>query len=759
MPNFNANDFDFSQAQDVEEAQALAQTFNPADYDFDDPSPTYADGSSPESAINKSPVSFADRFKLAAGEKEQSIKFLKQKFEDVTTDKYGNYIVKDKGLWHRVDPKHLGDGDAWTRAKELVGDAVDATFKVGSGMAVGATTTAILGPGALVGAAVGGVGAAIGDAFSEEISDAVSDNPKTSATAGGVLLAGGIKALKTGDKVLKKTALPAILSAGMVEGVRTSLGRFVGTYPEDTEQQLKDIGFEMLLTAGGELVAAGVKPTFQTLAKAGGKLKALPDGAKRTWATGIGNFSTVGPDRLYDYMNDPMPVNRLFQEALTEGKGVQGAQTHLVKRGITTVKRLANNSQQALSSIYGKFRSNLLSQVDDSFEAGADDITRSFYMHYKQEGLGRFVMDAPRHAETGLRDVVAREVDLGEIAKHAQSGKRGLPPGVRFEMYKFSELKAREAESGLVQEIVNDPQNYRLAKELYDFMRPYEQMKSLKGKAGAEQLLKLKSAIGNKANKLINTAKSENMPAASRLMSQAENLVDLKFASKFERGEGLPNLYRQLNEDYSVAKQEIQALLNTKRAAEITKSDLPYETYFKQITANKADSNVLKKEAVKKTAQLAQEAGMAEIAQLTNQLRHIEIANSFVPWSGGVLQRGALLASASMAGSGNIPMSLVAAGGAAVSTPRLSRPLTQGAMKVGKPVKVTIDAGFRGLEMMKQLHLSKQLDAFASRPELVQPFFTTMFSSGVEQQMLTDQLVNSVVQQSPMLPPLQQEEQ
>jgi hypothetical protein len=113
---------DPSQYEVIEEAPAPAVTgsikLDPQQFEE---LPDYTNGLDPSSPINKSPVSEEDRAILTTGNGKGKVNYLRKKFEDVTEDEHGDLLVKDKGLWHRVDPNQLGDVDPWEATKKIAG--------------------------------------------------------------------------------------------------------------------------------------------------------------------------------------------------------------------------------------------------------------------------------------------------------------------------------------------------------------------------------------------------------------------------------------------------------------------------------------------------------------------------------------------------------------------------------------------------------------------------------------------------------------
>jgi hypothetical protein len=185
---------------------------NPNDYDVV--------MNTPDTAVNTSPVGFGDRIRLALGNAKGQINYLKANYQDATM-KDGDLYVKDKGVWHTVDARGLGDGNGWDVAKELGGDIADLTKDaiVGAGQVIGAG----------VGAAEGGLGAIPG----------------------------------------------AAIGAGVASAGTAALGRILGTYDDTPEGMIKDVALDSFLGFAGEGVALGAKEAIvPTLSKVFSKLSA-----------------------------------------------------------------------------------------------------------------------------------------------------------------------------------------------------------------------------------------------------------------------------------------------------------------------------------------------------------------------------------------------------------------------------------------------------------------------------------------------------
>lgn len=226
----------------------------------------------PDTAVDSSPVGFADRVALGLGNAKGQLDYLKHNYQDAQLNGEGDVMVKDKGIWHRVDARGLGSGDGWDMAKELAGDGAD-LIKDG-----------ILAAGGMMGAASGA--------------------------------AGGLFAFGAG-------AVPgAILGSGAgtaaASTLTMALGRIVNTYQADTIDTIKDVGFDAMLGLTGEGIAAGAKHTVvpklaSMLANFAGDSTSA--GVKNTIARGITTLTngTVSSESAARAVSNP-EVSQLYKQ-------------------------------------------------------------------------------------------------------------------------------------------------------------------------------------------------------------------------------------------------------------------------------------------------------------------------------------------------------------------------------------------------------------------------------------------------------------
>lgn len=308
--------------------------------------PSYANGSSPDSPINKSPLGVSERLAMTAGNKVGNLRFLKNRFGDAKLDKHGNYTVLKDGAWYRADAVGLGDGDAWERTKELIKDTADlADIALSTGGAIG---------GAALGAAAG-LGVASGPG----------------SVAG------------------------AALGGAAAEGVRSSLGRLIGTYDATPEEQVKDIGWEGLLAMGGQTVALGVKPVLGMMKSALNSINSSATNygkevSSAAWSQMLGQPRQA----IRAAMDNPNAVIDTAQEALKKlkpGTSPLEAIDVLSKDQVSEVVGMVPKADAALKGQYRKDLGNLVARVPENFSADVKTMVNDAKLALHEAGYGKIV--------------------------------------------------------------------------------------------------------------------------------------------------------------------------------------------------------------------------------------------------------------------------------------------------------------------------------------------------------------------------------
>lgn len=332
---YKASDFMDTPA---EQPKAAKRIYSASDFaDDGEALPEYANGLAPDAAINESPVSLEDRAKLSVGNTKGKLEFLNTHYGEARQTESGDFVVKTKkdGLWRRVDPEGLGDGDPWSITREVLGDAIDLVpmaTNIASQIGIGVATAPLI---------------------------PVTGGASVAATAG---IAG---------------AAGAALS-----GVETSLGRLVGTYSGSIEDQAKDAAIETLMSLGGTAVAAGIKPTAKYIANGLSKsAKVIAENpATRDVVSFISGMNVKGGaksvERLFDAPDD---VANFMTKAAAGAKGADDAINLLKVDNVMDSKEIALKIRPALTEFFERGKAEVLSSVDSGFKVNfADDLAPMF---------------------------------------------------------------------------------------------------------------------------------------------------------------------------------------------------------------------------------------------------------------------------------------------------------------------------------------------------------------------------------------------
>jgi hypothetical protein len=159
---------------------------------------------SPDEPLQLPVLSANDRLNLDMGNVRGNVLFLKNKFQDAKVNSHDNIVFLKNGAWVQADPNWLGEGDAWSKAEEMLKEFPDLAREAG--------TIAFQGVGAMLGGMMGNIPGAI-----------------AGAGIGGVI----------GNKVVN------------------SFGRLAGTYDATQEEELQDNLLEGVLSLGFQSFAGG----------------------------------------------------------------------------------------------------------------------------------------------------------------------------------------------------------------------------------------------------------------------------------------------------------------------------------------------------------------------------------------------------------------------------------------------------------------------------------------------------------------------
>lgn len=380
--------------------------FSESDFDGSEALPSYANGLTPETAINISPISVEDRARLSVGNESGKFKFLRENYGAVTRSKSGDLLVQDKvsKLWHQVDPSGLGDGNPWEKTKELVKDVTE--------LAPMATKIGVQ------------LGAAAGLA-------AVTGGTSLAAQAG------------------TSAAVGAALSAG-----ETSLGRLVGTYAATPEEQLKDVAIEAMLNFGGTYVAAGVKPGISMIAnglRKGAKAirNAIPEAAKSV----IGALSGAGTRSVNTLLQNPDEVTAAMKAAGVGAQSSDDVVNNLVSDSIGKVAHIARQLRGALSNMYDSMSKQVIQTIDDGFQPSFKELQAKLEAQLVSMGVGRMTPNGvfQAYSEQELRQLAK---ETGQVSDFLMDkGSREVVDELVNQIKVLGSIKEASGSAGAMQVI------------------------------------------------------------------------------------------------------------------------------------------------------------------------------------------------------------------------------------------------------------------------------------------------------------------
>lgn len=462
----------------------------------------------PDAPSEFSPVSLTDRLKLQAGNLAGQVKYLKNKYEEVTYSEDNGLMIKDKGAWHKVDSSNT---DPWELTKDIVETGVPVLASI-----VGATGTAMAGAkagagaGALAGAAIGSV-----------------TGPGALATAGAGAMIGA--------------AVGAVAGAGtggaLVEAGRTSLGRLVGTYSATPEEEMADIGYEFLLNAGGEVVGLGVKPALKQLARASKFIKSnAAPAAKETLIKVWGASTGAGEAATRALIENTDDAAKTIAKWSQKGGGSLSVSRELAKSdSVMAIKEMLEDAPKALRSRFSQLQTDLLKEVPDSFRVDVREPIFESMKQMQEAGFGRIVLKegAEKKAEVGLSDIAFKMASRSDVEKLIASGQ-------------FPDRLSDDT-IGAVGKYVNE-------------MNKWLNAPPATGKAAADGALKVKRALSDIAF----TIKGESSPRVASKLTEFSASLDNKLSEYFVDA-GLGDKFKAMNQTYSYYKgivEEAEKTLN-----------------------------------------------------------------------------------------------------------------------------------------------------------------------------------------------------
>lgn len=650
--------------------------------------PKYANGLSESSPVNTSPLSVAERYQLALGNEKGTQDYLSKRFEAVKKNDDGELLVKEKGLWHRVDGKAFSDVDPWTATKGVM--------KAAGSMAL-LTGASLTGSKSLEKAAVD---MADSNPTSREMMSEYAENIPTIAAVGGSIVAGAA----TGGGSLVAQAAGAGAAAALTEGARTSLGRLEGTYQATPEQQAKDIGFETLLNMGGVVLAAGVKPTAALIADAlpqwAKSMGSAPAAVKDMIKNAYGRM-TVGAENIDELLENTDLVRRQMKWAAAKTGGNDGSFVETIVRDSTaTVKEAAKTSRVMLGELYTKMEDELVSAVPKNFTAEVDKVAQPALRQLMDNGLVAVEL-------AGKQMSVANATRLLE----ASGGK--LPKTAKFVLRSQDELLDIFRRGGL------DVGDAALVGEthaaLNEFVKTTSQLSGavgMNGERGVRALMKTSQVLDDITYKLGEQGKEQSVNSITRMMAGLHESVRGGVAQQFEKA-GAGQAFTQLNGSYSELKRPLSALLRASEQATKSGSDAPLEAFMKRLAARPGTSESVK-EGFEQALSAGEKYGLSSaktFSQLQSRLRANEAAKAFNPWvANNLVGKGSATMALGSAATGNFAIAGALAAGAAATSPRVAMGTT-----------LAVNSLWKGQQFVSRLG-AKSMNAFLQDPRAVNAF-------------------------------------
>jgi len=532
-----------------------------------------------DNPIAISPLSVSERAKLGVGNTRGGIKFLRNKFQAVVPTEDHGLLVLDKGVWKQTDPSGLGDGNAWEMAKELAKDVADLS-DIGINIAA---TSAALGVAATTVTGTAGLG-----------------TPAAIATVG---------------------------AAGAVSGkIRTSLGRYFGTYEATPEEELTDIGLESIFSLGGQAIGAGVRPALQALIKSSRKVgsSAIANSAAAVY----GRITGVGSGAMQTLFSKGSSVGTSMTSAIK--KAGPGASTDTAidiakQRAIDGSQKLFTEATEALPRQYGKILDNVVAKADKSkLSVNMNTVLDDSFTQLKEAGLG--IVE-----QKGNQKLFRSFTEAEKVARIESN----------LEVFDLDEVAERQISS--------------LVKTLQRFSTG----KTLKGGLAANRLVAANKALNNQLNKTFEgqAASPEFRAAVARATKGFRTSVGKQFDDA-----GLGKEYIKLAELYKEFSSSVAQARKLKESVGGT------ESFLNRLSTD-AGRNLEAKGVSKKLVELTGKRGQ----QLFEEISVNDAASKFLRWAPkmGLVQTGLIGGGAGAAFTGGLAISPLTGLGLSQFSPRL----------------------------------------------------------------------------------------
>lgn len=529
-----------------------------------------------------------------------------------------------------------------------------------------------------------------GDAWSqtkELMADAV-DMVKPAVQIGAQIgAAAGLATATGGASLLAQGATSAAIGAA-VEGGMTSLGRLAGTYDATPEEQLKDIGVESLMNFGGTFVAAGVKPTAgyiaEGLKKAGTRLAGIAPESRAILTDTLGAITGSGAKAFETLIDSPDAVTGAMKLAHAGGASSDEAIVRLTSQMTENAATIAKAARPAATELYENMSKEVIENVPEGFKSNILGVTNSMLKEAEKAGLG---------VVNGAGKFVMRDPE--DFVKH---------------------LNSIAAETGELSALATDKESLRLVREAASAISHYQNAKELGGKAGANQVLKLRKVLFDTTYRLKEVADDAALAPAQNILSAMKTAGDKSIYEGFElskevvskySGESTSNLFSNMNAFYHTQMKDLQPLMRAAGQAAKQNSDIPFQTLSNTLVSS-SGRNGVQKSAVDNLIDLIGIQGKAgnDVAHAYKALHTNFAASKLVPnLRKSIISQSAAIGATAALAAGNPAL----AGGMAVATIATSP----------KVVSTVLANALKGKAMLKTL-APQQLGALVRTPQALQ---------------------------------------
>lgn len=498
------------------------QGVDPTQYDLD------IQINDPKTAFAKAAVDVEDRAKLSVGNTKGKLGYLANKFgkENVALDEEKGLVVKKNGAWMQVDPSGLNQyiDDPWELTRDLA-DLLDIGVNI-------AGTTYSAGKGAIGGSLVA---------------------PGPGTIVGGLVGAG--------------------LGGGASGGIRTLLGKAVGTYDATDDEMLKDIALESLLSMGGQAVGYGVKPTLGVIGKGLSKLKNSADDATKSVISGAyGQLTGAGQEAMETVIERPGEWSAALKQYSKNVKNGSEIAAKAFDDGVANTEQLLDIAVKKLPQKYASLMDDLSKSANISkLSVNTDDILNGAAKSLEESGFGKVVTEGDN---------------------------------VIFKPYSQSEFVMRQSQ-GLPTELLDDT----AVKEINSIVKTLSGFggNKISGKAAANTLIGMNRTLNQLSRDAL---KGSVAPATERAISNVSAAYKNGVREAFNNAD-LALEYKAMQDIYS----QYGDFVNMARSALKNRSPEALDNIFKRISSSSIKSRGTKR-AVNELVDLVGEEGSELLSKI-----------------------------------------------------------------------------------------------------------------------------------------------